>query len=387
MIVFHEGLPGSGKSYEACVMHILPALKAGRSVLTNINGINHEKFSQLTGIPESLIRKILVCISHSDVDDEEERLEQVKQSILEKTEKDSLVVIDEIQDIHPSTRQKLSAEWSKYIASHRHEGLDIVLMGQDRRDVHPIWRRRIQRLITFNKLQAVGADNSYRWECFEATRPEKFKVVTTGIRKYDSQYFGLYSSHTQGTENKTLYKDARANVLNSKSLRWGIAAVIAMLVWAVPTISNFFKPNETIAVQEPVPVPPVPSPEPVQSVATTPPVQTHPERSRKSKDEFEGVPPLDVFDDDARRNRLRLTGFIQMENGDISARVDVVNSSGHRLDEYDHKSLIDLGWKLSIRDSGLHVTKEGKEYLIRPWPLDEVRGRVNRTQQESVASN
>jgi zona occludens toxin len=50
MIIFHQGLPRSGKSYEA-VITILAELKKGRQVFTNIDGINFEKFSQLSGIP------------------------------------------------------------------------------------------------------------------------------------------------------------------------------------------------------------------------------------------------------------------------------------------------------------------------------------------------
>ena len=31
-----EGIPGSGKSYEACVFQVLAALKEGRKVITNL---------------------------------------------------------------------------------------------------------------------------------------------------------------------------------------------------------------------------------------------------------------------------------------------------------------------------------------------------------------
>jgi zona occludens toxin len=31
-----EGIPGSGKSYEAVAFHVLPALQAGRKVITNL---------------------------------------------------------------------------------------------------------------------------------------------------------------------------------------------------------------------------------------------------------------------------------------------------------------------------------------------------------------
>ena len=50
MIIFHQGLPRSGKNYEA-VITILAELKKGRQIFTNIEGINFEKFSQLSGIP------------------------------------------------------------------------------------------------------------------------------------------------------------------------------------------------------------------------------------------------------------------------------------------------------------------------------------------------
>ncbi|MGU5709180.1 zonular occludens toxin domain-containing protein [Aeromonas hydrophila] len=36
MFIFHEGMPGSGKSYEALVFVIIPALKLGRRVRARI---------------------------------------------------------------------------------------------------------------------------------------------------------------------------------------------------------------------------------------------------------------------------------------------------------------------------------------------------------------
>jgi len=36
MIILLEGVPGSGMSYEAVAYHVIPALKAGRKVVTNL---------------------------------------------------------------------------------------------------------------------------------------------------------------------------------------------------------------------------------------------------------------------------------------------------------------------------------------------------------------
>lgn len=381
MIVFHEGLPGSGKSYEACVMHIIPALKAGRDVLTNINGINHQKFSDITGIPLPVIKKMLVCISNSNCEDEEQRLELVKADLLALTKKDSLVVIDEIQDIHPTKRQPLSPEWSKYIASHRHEGLDIVLMGQDKRDVHPIWRRRIQRLITFNKLQAIGADNSYRWVCFEATSPEKFKEVSKGIRRYDSQYFGLYLSHTQGTENKSLYKDDRANILKNKNLRFALVAFLALGYWGISKTWAFFHPEpiEPAQVQsEPV------KPNPVQPVAQHQQQQvTHSRTAAQSSSVASSIPAIDIFDDESRKGRLRLAALVHT-NDKLFFRIEIIDSYGRLIATYDRAALQDLGWLIENRDSGIHLTKNSQVHVARPWQLETSVGRVDRRQAGSM---
>ncbi|RWA38908.1 hypothetical protein C5H14_11335 [Xylella fastidiosa] len=39
MLVFNEGVPRSGKSYDAVKHHILPALREGRRVYARLNGL------------------------------------------------------------------------------------------------------------------------------------------------------------------------------------------------------------------------------------------------------------------------------------------------------------------------------------------------------------
>lgn len=379
MIVFHEGLPGSGKSYEACVMHILPALKAGRDVITNINGINHEKFSALTGIPVPVLQKMLVCISHNHCDDEENRLELVKADFLTLTKKDSMVVIDEIQDMFPTKRQPVTPEWSKWIASHRHEGLDIVLMGQDRRDVHPIWRRRIQRLLTFNKLQAVGADSSYRWVCLEATSPEKFKEVSSGVRRYDKQYFGLYASHTQGTSNKSVYKDDRANILKNKKIQLAFVAFFALGYWGITNTMAFFHPQEkeTPVIAKHTPASAITS----APQASVPYPSSSVSQSSSASPKPDERPSLDIFDQEARKGRLRLAALLHT-NEKIYFRIEIMDSYNRLLAAYDYKSLIDLGWEVENRDSGVHLLKAGQIYVARPWQLENSYAKVNKRASE-----
>ena len=43
MLVFNEGVPRAGKSYDAVKNHILPTLKKGRRVFARLNGLHHER--------------------------------------------------------------------------------------------------------------------------------------------------------------------------------------------------------------------------------------------------------------------------------------------------------------------------------------------------------
>lgn len=376
MIVFHEGLPGSGKSYEACVMHILPALKAGRRVITNIEGINHDKFAELTGIPARFLQQFLICIYHDEEPDVEKRAELQKQSILDHSGKDALIVIDEIQNLFPSGRDKLSSDWMRYISEHRHDGLDIILMGQDRRDCHNMWRRRIQRVITFTKQTAIGRDGHYTWVAYEATRPEVYKKITSGSRSYEKKYFGLYKSHTDGTSNTSAYKDDRVNIFKTPGFKYGLPLVLVGAFYAVSWLADFFSPE--VQAKEP------PRRAAVQYSKTPPPPPKQAEpvpvaQAPQGEPEFQ---PLDLFDEMANKYRPRLAGVVHA-GGRLFAQVDILNSTYHVQDSYSIQALADMGWSYQYRDSGLILEKEGRRYLVRAWPLDRP-GRINNDVRERL---
>ena len=68
-IKLYVGRMGSGKSYEVVSVVILQALKMGRRVVSNIAGLNYDKFVDLLteqGVKEEQIGE-LVCVSHEDV--------------------------------------------------------------------------------------------------------------------------------------------------------------------------------------------------------------------------------------------------------------------------------------------------------------------------------
>lgn len=364
MIVFHEGLPGSGKSYEACASHILPALTSGRMVYTNIKGINHKKFSELSNLPLPIVERMLICFHDNDLDKQ-------RQSILQ-TPKNALLIIDEIQDLYPVDRKKLDDQTTVFVTQHRHLSVDIILMGQDRRDVHALWRRRIQRVITFLKLDAVGASKSYRWILFEAVRPEKFKEVSKGVKKYDSKYFGLYASYEEGAELKSSYVDKRGNILKTKGFTVYLPLFIIVFVYACFHLYGFFYPDipQDLTVK-------------TENVSTVP-VKNVTQQQANVKPVKPEYVPVDIFDKSAHDKRLRLSAYIVSEHRGMLANVDLIDSSGHVFDTFTLLQLRQLGWVCQLYGYGLQISKGKIVYVARAFPLSDNYGRVNRTTRETL---
>lgn len=190
MLIFHEGLPGSGKSYAAIKDHVVPALRKGRKVFAYIEGLEHDRIALVAGITPERCRELLFQVTREQV--------PVIYSVVEN---DAFVVIDELQNHWPTNRQRLGAEITQFITEHRHRGLDILCMGQVLNDCHTMWRNRVDQLVFFYNRDAVGKPNEYKWSVRKRGSDMKFQEVTSGVAAYDPDYFGTYASHTEGTEN------------------------------------------------------------------------------------------------------------------------------------------------------------------------------------------
>ncbi len=120
MLIFHEGLPGSGKSYEALISHIIPRLKDGRTVDAYVEGLNFEKIAELCEIT---------------IEECQERLKQITReevlNIHNHVRDKSLVIIDEAQNFWPNGRGKLAQPIIQFITEHRHRGLRCGAHGAE----------------------------------------------------------------------------------------------------------------------------------------------------------------------------------------------------------------------------------------------------------------
>jgi zona occludens toxin len=229
-----QGIPGSGKSYEAVVYHVLAALKRGRLVITNLP-LLVEQFAAIDPAYRDLIelrrkpQPILGTWDANRVDDkgngnafelfkpgEEPELrtshgDYSGQRVIVKPasvfgnvwdyysewKHDSgmgpLFVIDECHV--PMPRMGTDPEVIEWYKLHRHFNSDVLIATQNFRHMCQDIADLMAMLIKVRKADILGKKNEYIRKVHGGYRGS---VISEEIRPYKPEYFNLYKSHTQG---------------------------------------------------------------------------------------------------------------------------------------------------------------------------------------------
>lgn len=223
-IYAYTGLPGSGKSYNVVDKQILPALREGRTVVTNLP------------MNEAVVREAIPNADLRRFD-----IEAVRQNpaLLEEVVPSGAVwVADELWKLWPAGQKtdKIPDVWKSFLAEHRHKvGVDgrstqIVLVTQDLSQIAKFARDLVEQTFHHTKLSFIGADKSFQVVVYQgavtgAVPPESRKIVSS-LGKYRKEVFPFYTSHTMsqtGSAGDESNVDQRGNV-------WKRPGLWAMLV-------------------------------------------------------------------------------------------------------------------------------------------------------------
>jgi zona occludens toxin len=212
MINLLLGPPGGGKSYEAVVHHVLPALQAGRRVITNLP-LDMARLAAIDpGFPH------LVEIRHAAAPvrgtwtpggngSAFTLAGQPRPSALgtrafsspwcfwteqEEGQGGPLFVVDECHLSMPRTGT--NRELEEWFSLHRHFRCDVLLITQSYGKLSKAICDLVQIVYRVRKNIAFGSSSSYVRKVQDGLRGE---VVNTSIRRYEKRFFGVYKSHTQ----------------------------------------------------------------------------------------------------------------------------------------------------------------------------------------------
>jgi len=190
------GAPGGGKSYEATVFHILPALAKGRRVVTNLP-LSLDAFGALDPSYPALIEVVQASKGKPKKDGTKPRPFSVVEDYADEWRHADgfgpLFVIDECHFALPKGETDRAVE--EWYSMHRHFNVDVLLITQSYGKISAAIRDLVQMVYRVRKNIALGSTGSYTRKVQDGVRGE---VVNTSVRRYERKNFGLYKSHTQG---------------------------------------------------------------------------------------------------------------------------------------------------------------------------------------------
>jgi len=385
MLVFNEGVPRSGKSYDAVKSHILVALASGRKVVARLNGLDHAKIAEYLKLPVDRVVELLVLVTTGKVVETFQAIRVISKGedgelggwAIPDHLKNALFVIDEVHEFFVAGRQPLPEAVEQFFALHGQFGMDGVIMTQHIKRLHAVIRARIERKNQFQKLTALGMKGRYRVRHYVTVAPDRYEFVDGQTLKYDKAIFPLYAGYADGVTNTEVYDGGGRNAL--KKLGWPVVLFIVALVVAVPYCIRFFHGDVAITKgQHPAHISEQPKPNavPAHSATAAQPGVAAPVKSaelptgQKTSFDTKGMPPevAYVFEM-SQQARPRLAGLVVGE-GHASGVIEWRADQGHVLERMDLDTLRSLGVQVEVKPYGLRVSYETHVIVVTSWPVD-----------------
>lgn len=331
----YTGLPGSGKSYGVVENVILPCLKEGRPIVTNLplklGELQHWCEKNAAPLP-----RIDIVDLAAVADSEEEGFLSMRYGAVH--------VFDEVWRVWPSGQKVTQCPEAhrEYFAEHRHQvdaagrSTEIVLITQDLSQLASWVRNFVDETYRAQKLNHVGQDKRYRVDVYQGAvtgqKPPESRRLRQFYGKYEKQVYSLYQSATKAQKSglhgagKEAKPDKRANILRSPKI---IASVVAAPVIAIASMSYAFDTLSSGLAPDQEPAAIQPTAEPVQVVQAKPKSVTS---DRAPPDPRPAPQPQPAFDDPDKRlpslsDEWKLIGHVDIPRGEFYV---VRNSIGHR---------------------------------------------------------
>ncbi|MEW6284332.1 MAG: zonular occludens toxin domain-containing protein, partial [Candidatus Eremiobacterota bacterium] len=218
MIELFEGVPGSGKSYYAVAERFLPAVRKGRRLYLYVDGIYLDRLATFTGLPlEELTRQITVWRDPLDV-----------LAMHGTVEPQSLVIVDEAQTVFRAL-ERVDKALLRWLETHRHYGVDVLLCCQDYRQVSSSVTRLVEATVKFRKLAMVGLHRHSQGKV--RGNPEDEEVIRSFTFTYSPAVYAYYASYAAAA----IREEPRAHsIWKSAKVATGVAAglfALALFLW------------------------------------------------------------------------------------------------------------------------------------------------------------
>ncbi|MHC1505313.1 zonular occludens toxin domain-containing protein [Klebsiella pneumoniae] len=234
-IILYFGVPGSGKSYEVVNSRVIPALKEGRRVVTNIRGLDIKLIQNYIKKNDKKydIKKLgeLISVDHDLIQtpdffpyfDEEEK--PVENTYVKRGD---YIIIDEAWRFFPDSK-RLSPALESFFAEHRHFSLDIILLNQTPDGISKYVRGRIESMFEPANQKRIGF-KGYVIHTYSGNKAYAKNRTTSAPKKFKKEIFELYNSYANGDGKETLQSLSVYKTLKFKFLALTLLLSLSLLV-------------------------------------------------------------------------------------------------------------------------------------------------------------
>lgn len=343
----YVGRPGSGKSYGVVENVILPALRAGRLVVTNIP-------LHMDVVLRDFDAGLICQLTNP-------QLEGGDDHFWLSFPGGAVIVLDEVWRIWPAglSSNRVPKSQREFFSEHRHKvGHDgftqeIALVVQSVSQIAVFIHELIDTTYFARKLDKVGMQNRYTIDVYDGVKKGRAVPVSSFTGTYKQAVYQYYQSHTKsqtGLPGMERHVDDRGSIFRNKVFLAAMPLAVVFVLFSVSGLTSFFRgdhlkkppsPSPVAAAVSPARVPVTPAVTPV-TPAVTPVVRPPP-------------PPLPP-----ESKIWRVAGFSS----------DGVVSYVHLQSVYRRHRRLPFAQFCRLQDSAIQCLVSGE--LVAPWTGNEL---------------
>ena len=231
MIFAVAGSPGSFKSVHVLEKHIIPALRKGREVYTNIEDISAVYIAIYFDMDPIEVESHLHILGREYDPDTGLPLAEnpdLVRHFYKDVPNNALIVIDEAQNYYSSRdfKSDYSKEVISYLTRHRHYGHDLIYITQNIDAVDITFRRNTQFTYVFKRGDNVGMSGTAFIFVYDRTDLER-KYLARMRYTPDPATFKCYSSY-EGDDVKENRKSYNV-ILRSRGFWFFVAGLVGLI--------------------------------------------------------------------------------------------------------------------------------------------------------------
>lgn len=222
-ILLYFGVPGAGKSYEVVSSRVIPALKEGRRVVTNIRGLDIDKIKAYIikgdkkydiknlGTLESIDNDLILTDDFFPYFDENENA--VEDTFIKRND---YIILDESWRFFPDSK-KMTAPQESFFAEHRHFSTDIILINQTSTGINKYALGRVESLYECSNLKRAGLKR-YVVHTYSGNKAYQKNKITSAPKKFKTDVYALYHSYANGNGDEKLQSSSIYSTFKFKFL-------------------------------------------------------------------------------------------------------------------------------------------------------------------------